>query len=62
MCRKKKEINLPAAATPNEGIKVTGTLFKVNASLIYHSIIEDYEISGLKRLQGCLGMKPMGGY
>ena len=58
----KKEINLPSVATPNEGITVTGKIFKINASLIYHCIIEDYGIRGLKRLQGILGIKPMGGY
>ncbi|XP_064119169.1 uncharacterized protein LOC135224248 [Macrobrachium nipponense] len=35
-------------------------IYKTNVAVIYHSLLEDYGFAGLKRLQGTLGIKPMG--
>ena len=37
-------------------------IYKTNVCIIYHSLLEDYGFSGIKRIQGALGIPVMGNY
>lgn len=57
-----RSTSLPTKCPTDEIAKTSADVFKSNAALIYHSILEDYGFAGMKRLQAAMGIKPMGNY